>query len=51
MVISALVLLTSGGEAHVFLVVDGLFGVVELQDVQHGLWILLLLQLGDVRGL
>jgi len=42
---------TSRGEAHVFLVVDGLFGVVELQDVQDGLRVLLLLQLGDVGGL
>lgn len=43
--------LTSRGEAHVFLIVHGLLGVVELQHVQHRLWVLLLLQLGDVGGL
>lgn len=46
-----LCVLTSGGETHVFLVVDRLFGVVELEHVQHGLRVLLLLQLGDVGGL
>lgn len=43
--------LTSWSEAHVLLVVDSLFGVVELQDIYDGLWVLLLLQLGNVGGL
>lgn len=39
------------GEAHVFLAVGRFFGVVELQNVEDGLRVLLLLQLGDVGGL
>lgn len=35
-------------KAHVLLAVGRLFGVVELEDIQNGLRVFLLLQLSDV---